>query len=391
MQQVYILSAVRTPIGDFMGSLSSLSNVQLGIVVAKELIKRARVSANIVEELTCGLCFKGGSKGNPARQIQINADIPASGYASTIDQQCGSGMKAVKALSQQIILEKTNVGIALGVESMSNAPYVLNRARNTKMGDMELLDSLTYDGLVCALCDYHMGITAENIAEEYGITRQEQDNLSVMSHQRALEAQKNGNFDNEIVPITLQTRKGETVVDMDEHPRKTDYEILAKMRPAFKKEGTVTAGNSSGINDGAAGLLLANEKTVIKLGLNPIGRIVSTASIGVEPSKMGIGPVFAIPKSLEYARLTADQIDYYEINEAFAAQFLACNRALKIDPNMVNCNGSGISLGHPVGATGARLIVSLLYELKRRKGRYGVASLCVGGGPAMSVVIENID
>lgn len=392
MKEVYIVSSARTAIGDFMGSLSSLSNVELGTIVVKEVLNRANLSTEAVDEIACGMIYKGGSKGNPARQIQYAAGLPAEGYACTVDQQCGSGLRATEIVSQQILLGKTDIGVAVGVESMSNAAYILNNARTIKMGDAKLVDSITNDGLNCAIMNYHMGVTAENLAEKFGITREEQDELSVLSHERAIAAIKAGKFKEEIVPVVIKSRKGEIIVDTDEHPKaSTTMETLSQLKPAFKKEGgTVTAGNASGINDGAAALLLASGEMVEKYGLKPIAKIISTASAGVEAQYMGIGPVYAIPKALKYAGMTMDQIGYFEINEAFAAQFLACNRELKLSMDKVNANGSGIALGHPVGCTGIRIIVSLISEMKRRNERYGIASLCVGGGPAMAVVIENL-
>lgn len=388
MKQVYIVEAVRTPIGDFMGGLSSLSNVELGTIAAKEAVKRSGLPPEAVEEVVCGMIYKGGSKGNPGRQIQMAAGFPSSGYACTIDQQCGSAMRAVEILSQQIILGKTDLGLAVGVESMSNAAYVVNGARKIRMGDAVMLDSITHDGLNCAICNYHMGLTAENLAEKYGISREEQDQLSLLSHQRARTAQDSGKFSDEIIPITIKSKKGDVIVDRDEHPRDVTIEALAKLKPAFKKDGTVTAGNASGINDGAAALLLAGPDAVEKYGLTPKARLLATVSCGVDADIMGIGPVYAIPKALEHSFLKMNDIDYFEINEAFAAQFLACNRELKLDMDKVNANGSGIALGHPVGATGVRIIVSLMSELQRREKKLGVASLCVGGGPAMAAVIE---
>lgn len=388
MKQVYIIEAVRTPIGDFMGGLSSLTNVELGTIVAKEAVRRAALPPEAIEEVVCGMIYKGGSKGNPGRQIQLAAGFPSSGYASTIDQQCGSAMRATEILSQQITLGKTDLGLAVGVESMSNAAYVVNGARKTRMGDVILHDTITHDGLNCAICNYHMGLTAENLAEKYGITREEQDELALLSHQRARSAQDAGKFNNEIIPITIEGKKGDVIVDRDEHPRDITIEALAKLKPAFKKDGTVTAGNASGINDGGAALLLAGPDASEKYGLKPKARLLATASYGVDAEIMGIGPVYAIPKALDLAGLKIDDIDYFEINEAFAAQFLACNRELNIDMEKVNANGSGIALGHPVGATGIRIIVSMMSEMQRRGSRLGVASVCVGGGPAMAAVIE---
>ncbi len=388
MKEVYIVSSARTAIGDFLGSLSSLSSVDLGKIVAESVIERAGVSAKDIEEVSCGMIYKGGAKGNPGRQIQILAGMPEEGYACTVDQQCASGMRALEILSHQIMLGKTNIGIAIGMESMSNAAYVLKNARKIRMGDVKFEDTITLDGLNCALCDYHMGVTAENLAEKYNISREEQDELALLSQSRAMAAINAGRFKEEIVPVTIKSRKGDIVFEQDEHPKETTMESLAKLRPAFKKDGTVTAGNASGINDGAAALLLANKETVEKYGLKPMAKLIATASAGVAPKYMGIGPVKAIPKALKYAGIKMDAIDYFEINEAFAAQFLACNKELKISMDKLNLNGSGIALGHPVGATGIRIIVSLLSELKRQKQQYGVASLCVGGGPAMASVIE---
>lgn len=390
MKEVFVAAAVRTPIGDFQGGLASLNAVALGTIVAEEAVKRGGIAPADVQEVVGGMIYKGGAKGNPARQIQIAAGMPEDGIACTVDQQCGSGMRALEIVSEQILLGKTDVGMAIGMESMSKAPYILHKAREgLRMGDATLQDSITMDGLHCAICNYHMGITAENLAEKYGITREEQDALAVLSHQRALKAIGEGKFKDEIVPVSVQGRKGAvTIVDTDEHAKETTLEGLAKLRSAFKKDGTVTAGNASGINDGAAALLLMSGEAVNAKGVKPIARILSTASAGVKPEFMGIGPVYALPRALQYAGLSMEDIGYFEINEAFAAQFLACDRELNLDMNKVNVNGSGISLGHPVGCTGARIVVSLIYEMKRRGVRYGAASLCVGGGPAIATVVE---
>ena len=392
MQEVVIVGAARTPIGDFLGALKDVSPIDLGVAAVSGALARANLKADQVEEVACGMIYKGGAKGNPGRQIQLKCGMPVEGYAYTIDQQCGSGMKACESIVQSIMLGKTNVGVAVGVESMSQAPYLLKGAREGyRMGNGEVLDSMLYDGLVCAIQGYHMGITAENLADHYHISRLEQDELALLSHQRAINAQSKGIFSEEIVPVTIETRRGPIVVDRDQHPRaELTAEKLAGMKPAFKKDGTVTAGNASSVNDGGAALVLMSANKARELGIQPLARVVATANIGVHPEVMGIGPAFAIPKALEFAKLTKDQIDYYEINEAFAAQFIAVNKELGLDLKNVNRNGSGIGLGHPVGCTGARIIVSLLYELKRSGERYGVASLCVGGGPATAVIIEAI-
>lgn len=392
MREVVIVGAKRTPIGDFLGKLKDVSVVDLGTTAVNAALAQAQIIPRQVEEVACGMIYKAGAKGNPGRQIQLKCGMPVEGYAYTVDQQCGSGMKAFELASQSIMLGKADIAVAVGVESMSQAPYLLKGAREGyRMGHNEIYDSMLYDGLVCAMMGYHMGITAENLAERYDITRAAQDELTVMSHQRAIKAIQNGTFKDEIAPVTLQTKKGLVVIDTDEHPRPDiTLEKLAAMKPAFKKDGTVTAGNASGVNDGAAALVLMSADKARELGLRPLARLLSTASAGVEPEVMGIGPVYAVPKAIQYAGLSALDIGYYEINEAFAAQFLAVNRELKLDMAKVNANGSGIGLGHPVGCTAARIIVSLIYEMGRRQDRYGVASLCVGGGPAIATVIERI-
>lgn len=392
MREVVIVGAVRTPIGDFLGKLKDVSAVELGTIAVNGALAQAGIKPEMVEEVACGMVYKAGVKGNPGRQIQLKCGMPVDGYAYTVDQQCGSGMKATELASQSILLGKTDIAVAVGIESMSQTPYLLKGAREGyRMGHGEIYDSMLYDGLICAMEGYHMGITAENLAERYQVTRQEQDELAVLSHKRAVEAIVRGTFKTEIVPVTIQTRKGPVTVDTDEHPRSdVTLEKLAAMRPAFKKDGTVTAGNASGLNDGAAALVLMSADKATELGVKPLARILSTANAGVAPEVMGIGPVYSIPKAIKYAGLTAGDVGYYEINEAFAAQFLAVNRELKLDMDKVNANGSGIGLGHPVGCTAARIIVSLIYELQRRNTRYGVASLCVGGGPAIATVIEKL-
>lgn len=390
MRDIVIVGAARTPIGDFLGGLKDISAVDLGVAAVKGALAQAGLDPSAVEEVACGMIYKGGVKGNPGRQIQLQCGMPESGYAYTVDQQCGSGMKAFELASQSILLGKTDVAAAVGCESMSQAPYILKGAREGyRMGHGEIYDSMLYDGLICAMQGYHMGLTAETLAERYQITRQEQDELAFLSHQRASAAIAKGVFRDEIVPVKIKTRKGESLIDTDEHPQAgLTIEKLSGLRPAFKKDGTVTAGNASGVNDGAAALILMSADKALELGLKPLAKLISTASAGVHPEVMGIGPVHAVPKALKFAGLNAADVDYYEINEAFAAQFLAVNRELKLDMNKVNSNGSGIGLGHPVGCTAARIIVSLIYELRRRTGRYGVASLCVGGGPAIATVIE---
>ena len=392
MQEVWIVGAKRTPIGDFLGKLKDVSAVELGVIAVNAALEQAGVAAADVQELTCGQIYKAGAKGNPGRQIQLKCGMSTESYACTIDQQCGSGMKAFEIASQSIMLGKSDIAVAVGIESMTQAPYLLKGAREGhRMGNGEMLDSMLSDGLICAIMGYHMGNTAENLAQKYNISREEQDELALLSHQRAIKAIKDGVFKEEIVPVTIQTRKGPVVVDTDEHPRAdVSLEKLAAMKPAFKKDGTVTAGNASGVNDGAAALVLVSAEKGKALGLKPMAKLRSTANFGVPPEVMGIGPAYAVPKAIALAGLTADDIGYYEINEAFAAQFLAVNRELKLSMDKVNGNGSGIGLGHPVGCTAARIIVSLIYEMQRRDVRYGLASLCVGGGPAIGTVIEKM-
>lgn len=392
MNEVWIVGAKRTPIGDFLGKLKDVSAVDLGVTAVNAALAQAGVSAAQVQELACGEIYKAGNKGNPGRQIQLKCGMPVEGFACTVDQQCGSGMKAFEIASHSIMLGKTDVAVAVGIENMTQAPYLMKGAREGyRMGNGEVLDSMLYDGLVCAIMGYHMGNTAENLAQKYNIGRQEQDELALLSHQRAVKAIQTGVFKGEIVPVQIETRKGMVTVDTDEHPRADiSMEKLSAMKPAFKKDGTVTAGNASGVNDGAAALVLVSADKGKALGVKPLAKLRSTANVGVAPEFMGIGPAFAVPKAIAMAGLTADDIGYYEINEAFAAQFLAVNRELKLSMDKVNANGSGIGLGHPVGCTAARIIVSLIYEMHRRDVRFGVASLCVGGGPAIGTVIEKM-
>jgi len=392
MEDVVIVGAARTPIGDFMGALKDISAVDLGIAAVNGALEKAGVSASQVEDVVGGMIYKAGAKGNPARQVQLGTGMPVEGGAVTVEQLCGSAMRAMEIAVQQMLLGKSSVSVAVGMESMSQAPYLLPNARQgLRLGPETIQDHLLHDALIDAFSGTHMGITAENLAEQYKITREEQDWLAVLSHDRAIAAKKEGRFANEIVPVQVKSRKDVLLVDADEHPRDDiSEEKLAKLKPAFKKDGTVTAGNASGINDGAAALVLMTAGRAKALGIRPLAKILSTASCGVAPEVMGVGPVYAIPKALKYAGLDMKDIDYFEINEAFAAQFLAVNRELDLDLSRVNANGSGIALGHPVGCTGIRIVVTLLNEMQRRRSRYGIASLCVGGGPAMATVLELI-
>lgn len=391
-REVVLVGMARTPIGDFLGTLSSLSAVELGVIAGKAAMERAGIKAEQVEDVSVGMVYKAGAKGNPARQIQLALNIPVEAAAACIDQQCASAMRALEIASHQIMLGKKDVSLVCGIESMSNVPYIMSGVRKgLRMGTGKMEDGLLYDALIDAFHGYHMGVTAENLAEQYHITREEQDQLAALSHKRAIAATISGKFKEEIVPVEIKTKKGTVIVDTDEHPREdVKIETLAKMKPAFKKDGTVTAGNASGINDGACAAVVMSMDKARELGLKPLARILSTVTVGVEPHIMGIGPVYEIPKAVQEAGLEPKDIDYFEINEAFAAQFLACNRELKLDMDKVNANGSGIALGHPVGCTGLRIVMAAYYELARRGGKYACASLCAGGGPGMATVIERL-
>lgn len=392
MREVVIVGAARTPIGDFLGSLKSINHVQLGGIAARAAMERAGINPNLVEEVLVGHCLQGAAKGNPARQVQHLAGIPWDAPAATVNQQCASAMRALEIACEHIMLGKIDCALVGGIESPSSAPYYLLKARQGYRlfhANDGPYDSLLYDGLNCAILGYHMGMTAETLAERYKISRQEQDELACLSHARAIAAIKEGKFRNEIIPVEITSWKGSTTVETDEHPREgLSVEKLAKLSAVFKPDGTVTAGNSSGLNDGGAAVVLMSRQAADEQGIKPLARIMATASHGVHPEVMGIGPIYAIPKALKYAGLEMKDVGYFEINEAFAAQFLACNRELKIPMDQVNANGSGISLGHPTGQTGIRLVITLLYEMLRRGDRFGCASLCAGGGPAMATIIE---
>lgn len=391
MREVVIVGGARTAIGDFMGSMADLTAVQLGVTALKGAITKAGIDKKLVQEVICGQCNQAGSPGNTARHIALGTELPVESFAFTVHQQCASSMRGAELLSQEIMLGKIDIGAVVGVESMSNAPYLLFNARKGyRLNDAERVqDSLMIGGLVDTLLGYHMAITAENIAAEYKISRQEQDEWALMSHQRAVNAIKKGWFKEEIVPVEIKTKKGPVMFDIDEHPRAdTSLESLAKLKPAFKKDGMVTAGNASGLNDAGSALIMMDADTAKKMGKKPLARVVASAPGSVEPRIMGMGVVPAVRNALKFAGLTQDQIDYWEFNEAFAAQVIGCNRELKININKLNAVGSGISLGHPVGATGARLILTMIHELKRRGGKYGCASLCASGGPAHAFIVE---
>lgn len=391
MREVVIASAVRTAIGKFGGSLLPLSAPELGAIVIKEALKRANVPGEKVDEVIFGNVLQAGLGQNPARQASIQAGLPIEVPAFTVNKVCGSGLKCVELAAQSILAGDNDIVVAGGMESMSNAPFVTSgKARwGLRMGDSKLVDVMIKDGLWDAFNNYHMGITSENVAEKFGVTREDQDEVSARSQQRAIAAIKSGAFKDEIVPVTIKTKKGETVFDTDEFPREgTTTEILAKLRPAFKQGGTVTAGNASGLNDGAAALVIMSAEKAQELGIKPMAKILSYASAGVDPAIMGIGPIPASRKALSKAGLEVKDLDLIEANEAFAAQFVEVGRELNFDPDKVNVNGGAIALGHPIGASGARILVTLLYALKNRDKKLGLATLCIGGGMGTSAVVE---
>ncbi len=392
MKEVVIVGAARTAIGDFNGSLKDVNAVELGVIAGKAALTRSGVKPEQIEEVVGGHTLQHGCKGNTARQVALGMGCPVETVGMTVNQQCPSSMRATEIIAQEILLDKIEIGAAIGYESMTNTVYLLPKVRQgLRLGNSTVLDAMLYDGLVDAFNNYHMGVTAENLAEMYKISREEQDEWAVMSNQRAAAAIKAGRFKEEIVPVEIKTKKGAMLFEVDEHPKAdTSMETLAKLKPAFKKDGTVTAGNASGLNDAGGALVLTSRGKAAELGLKPMAKILSTASAAVDPKIMGIGVVPAVEKALKFAGLTKKDIGLWELNEAFAAQVIACNRELKIDKSILNVNGSGISLGHPTGQTGVRLIMTLMYEMRRRGTKYGVASLCAGGGPAVASVIELI-
>lgn len=390
MREVVIVGAARTPVGSFGGSLASVSAVELGRVAAKEAIKRAGIVPELIDEVIVGNILSAGLGQNVARQVAIHAGLPESTPAFTINKLCGSGLRTVIMGAQFISLGDADVILAGGVESMSNAPYILPQFRwGKKMGNTEAVDSMLCDALTDAFHQYHMGITAENIAEEWKISRQQQDEFALESQLKAEKAQLSGIFAKEIAPVEMKKRGKEIVVDQDEHPRHgLTIEQLAKLRPAFKENGTVTAGNASGINDGGAMLVLMAKEKADELGLDILATMRSYGNAALDATIMGYGPVPASRKALDKAKLTVKDIDLFEVNEAFAAQSLAVLRDLELDKDKVNVNGGGIALGHPVGASGARILVTLLYEMKRRQAKRGLATLCIGGGQGTALIIE---
>ena len=391
MRNVVIASAVRTPVGSFGGALKPLSGIELGVVAAKEAIKRAGIDPATIDEVILGNVLQTCLGQNPARQVAINAGIPKEVPAMTINKVCGSGLRAVSLAAQLIKAGDAEIVLAGGTESMTNSPYVLPNMRyGARMGDTTAIDVMIKDGLTDAFNNYHMGITAENINDQWGQTREQQDQFAVASQNKAEAAQKAGKFDDEIVAVEIKDRKGNvTVIDKDEYIKYGQtMESLGKLKPAFKKDGSVTAGNASGINDGAACLIVMSEDKAKELGIEPLAKIVSYASAGVDPTIMGIGPVPASTKALEKAGLKIEDIDLVEANEAFAAQSCAVVKDLKLDPEKTNVNGGAIAIGHPIGASGARILTTLLYELKRSGKKRGLATLCIGGGQGTTLIVE---
>jgi acetyl-CoA C-acetyltransferase len=390
MTDVVIAAAARTPVGAFNGGLSTLSAAELGRVAIAEALKRAEVAPTEVSEVILGQILTAGAGQNPARQAAVAAGVPYEKTAYQINQLCGSGLRAVALGYQAIQLGDSGIVVAGGQESMSQAPHCMHLRNGVKMGNAELVDTMIKDGLWDAFNGYHMGNTAENVAQKWQITREEQDAFAVASQQKAEAAQKAGRFKDEIVPVTIKTRKGDQVIDSDEHPKHgTTLDTLTKLRPAFLKEnGTVTAGNASGINDGAAAVVLMSAKEAEKRGITPLARIVSWATAGVDPAVMGTGPIPASRAALKKAGWSKDDLDLIEANEAFAAQACAVNKDLGWNTSKVNVNGGAIALGHPIGASGARILTTLLYEMQRRKAKKGLATLCIGGGMGIAMCVE---
>ncbi|MCL1791706.1 MAG: acetyl-CoA C-acetyltransferase [Peptococcaceae bacterium] len=390
---VVLAGAVRTAIGGFGGTLSQIPANVLGSIVIKEALQRAGIAPAEVDEVIMGCVYQGGQGQNPARQASVNAGIPIETPAWTMNMLCGSGLLAVAKGIQTVKSGDADVVVAGGMENMSLAPYILPKARTGyQMGNGELVDTMLLDGLTDAFQHYHMGITAENLAEKYGITREEQDQFALESQRKAGVALESGRLKDEIVAVEIPQKKGDPkVFDTDEHPRPgVAYEGLAKLRPAFKKDGTVTAGNASGINDAAAAMVILSEKKAASLGVKPLGLVRATGYAGVDPAIMGIGPVPATKMALAKAGLGISDLDLIEANEAFAAQAIAVARELEFPADRVNVNGGAIALGHPIGATGARILSTLLYELQKSQKKLGLATLCVGGGQGVALIVERV-
>ena len=392
MEKVYIVAAQRTPIGKFNGQLASKSAVELGAIAIKAAVEKAKLSGNDIDQVLMGNVIQAGTGQNPARQASMAAGLGEQVPAITINDVCASGMSSVNLAASLIRAGQANVIVAGGMESMSQAPYVLPKARNGyRFGNGTLLDAMQSDALNDVYGGYPMGITAENINDKYQITRRQQDEFALLSHQRAVKAQKAGYFDSEIVPVEVKQKRTTVTVKVDEAPRPdTSIVALAKLKPAFKSDGSVTAGNASGINDGGAALVLASESAVNQLGLTPLAEWQGSAVVGLDPALMGLGPYYAINKLLKNQQMAADDVDTYEINEAFATQALVCQGLLHLDPSAVNPWGGAIALGHPVGCSGARIIVTMINEMHWDNHELGIASLCVGGGMGEAVLLKKI-
>ena len=391
MTEVVIVAAVRTPIGSFGGSLKDISAVDLGSLVIKNAIERAGLEPEQVDEVIMGNVLGAGLGQNVARQMSVHAGVPVTVPAFTINKVCGSGLKAVQLAVQAVLCGDAEVVVAGGAENMSQAPYILpNQRWGSRMGNATVVDPMLRDGLTDGFEDYHMGITAENVAEQYGITREDQDSFALQSQKRAVAAVESGRFKEEIIPVEIPQRRGEPLVfDTDEFPRKdVSLEGLSKLRPAFQKDGSVTAGNSSGINDGAAAVVVMSAEKAKELGVPVLATIKSYASAGLDPKVMGCGPIYASRKALEKAGLTVADLDLVESNEAFAAQACAVAKELNLDLEKVNVNGGAISLGHPIGASGCRILVTLLHEMQKRDAKRGLATLCIGGGMGTALIVE---
>ncbi len=393
IQESVIISATRTPIGKFQGSLKPFSAPQLGSLAIRAAIERAGLEANQIDEVIMGCVLQAGLGQNPARQAALQAGAPAQVAALTINKVCGSGLKSVMLAAQSIALGDNDIIVAGGMESMSNAPYLMPKARDGyRMGNGEIVDAMIHDGLWCAFDDWHMGETGEVVAEKYQITRQQQDEYAAASQQKASAAIQAGRFKDEITPVSIPQRKGDPIVfDTDEGPRTdTTLESLSKLRPAFRKDGTVTAGNASTINDGAAACVVTSLETAQRLGRAPLARIVAQATTGIEPKLVMMAPLEAVRKVATKAGWKLQDVDLFELNEAFSSQSVALVQQLELDPAKVNVNGGAVALGHPIGASGARVLVTLLYELRKRNAKRGIASLCLGGGNAVALAVETL-
>lgn len=389
MDDIVIASAMRTPVGAFNGAFASLPAHALGAIAIKAALERAGIRPEEVDEVILGQVLTAGAGQNPPRQAAVHAGIPVERTAFGINQVCGSGLRSVALAAQQIATGDASIVIAGGQESMTQSPHCANLRAGQKMGDLSLVDTMIRDGLWEAFNGYHMGNTAENVAQKFQITREQQDELAYNSQRKAGEAQKAGRFADEIAPVTVKGRKGDTVVEKDEYPKpETTMEILAKLRPAFAKDGTVTAGNASGINDGAAAIVVMKGSEAARRGLTPLARIASWATAGVDPTIMGTGPIPSSRRALEKAGWNIQDLDLIEANEAFAAQACAVNKDMGWDPDKVNVNGGAIAIGHPIGASGARVLTTLLHEMKRRGAKKGLATLCIGGGMGVAMCVE---